>query len=506
MNTNKRQPIDYTNKDYASLREAMLDLARVKLEAWTDHSPNDLGVVLLELFAYMGDILLYYQDRIANESYLLTAVERRSVLNLLRLIGYELRPPKPASADLTLIFENVPEATVVIERGTEFITGAGSTSEPISFRYVRDDLKIDLEKLDTIKQGDETFRKFETLPVLQVDSVSTDEIIGSSDGTAGQRFALPGTPLIEHTLVLRVNVDGKPTFWEQKKSLVYSLSDDQHYVITRDENDVAWIEFGDNKYGKIPPRGRNNLIASYLVGGGEKGNVPPNTITQCSGEIDKLKGVFNKRAASGGAEHEDLAIAAKRAPQLFRAMNRAVTAQDHEAHALEFGVGKVRARAASWNRIELFVAPMGGGYPSDTFKEDLRQYFEDKRIMTSIIDIMDPKYVKVRIEGTLNVEPYFYDEEICQQAGNAIRDLLAFENVDFQFTLYISKLYEAIEAIEGVASVHIKRLQRWDQTQEQATLPEDGKLDFEWSEIPIARPVSWKWLPDVGAWKWETER
>ena len=66
--------IDYTNKDYDSLREAMLELAREKLPAWTDHSPNDLGVTLLELFAYMGDILLYYQDRIANESYLDTAV------------------------------------------------------------------------------------------------------------------------------------------------------------------------------------------------------------------------------------------------------------------------------------------------------------------------------------------------------------------------------------------------------------------------------------------------
>ena len=71
--------IDYTNKDFASLRRAMLDLARYRLPEWTDQSPADLGSLLVDLFAYMGDIILYYQDRIANEMFLATASERRSV-------------------------------------------------------------------------------------------------------------------------------------------------------------------------------------------------------------------------------------------------------------------------------------------------------------------------------------------------------------------------------------------------------------------------------------------
>ena len=50
-------------------------------------------MLLVDLFAYVGDVIAYYQDRIASESFLDTAVERRSVLNLLRLIGYELAPP-----------------------------------------------------------------------------------------------------------------------------------------------------------------------------------------------------------------------------------------------------------------------------------------------------------------------------------------------------------------------------------------------------------------------------
>src|SRR5258708_15425550 len=97
--------IDYTSKDYASLRAALLQLASERLPEWTDQSPNDLGVMLLELVAAMGDSLFYNQDRIAAESFLETAVERRSVIQLLRLTSYELKPPLAASADLTLLFK-----------------------------------------------------------------------------------------------------------------------------------------------------------------------------------------------------------------------------------------------------------------------------------------------------------------------------------------------------------------------------------------------------------------
>src|SRR4051795_8471523 len=94
--------IDYTDKDFDSLRQALLDLAAYRLPEWTDRSAADLGVLLVDLFAYMGDVVLYYQDRIAAESFLHTAVERRSVLQLLRLIGYELHAPVAATAELRL--------------------------------------------------------------------------------------------------------------------------------------------------------------------------------------------------------------------------------------------------------------------------------------------------------------------------------------------------------------------------------------------------------------------
>src|SRR5438132_8748429 len=72
-----RPQIDYTNKDYAALRQAVLDLARYRLPEWTDRSPADPGMLLVDVLCYGWDVALYYVDRLASESFLPTAVERK---------------------------------------------------------------------------------------------------------------------------------------------------------------------------------------------------------------------------------------------------------------------------------------------------------------------------------------------------------------------------------------------------------------------------------------------
>src|SRR5258708_3594519 len=139
--------IDYTNKDFQSLRQAMLGLARYRLPEWTDQSPADLGMLLVDLFAYMGDVILYYQDRIANESFLATALERRSVLHALRLVGYELAPPVPSSTELTLLFKPPPQGgsvLVTIPQGAQFASTPSSTAAAQTFDYLGAALAIHL--------------------------------------------------------------------------------------------------------------------------------------------------------------------------------------------------------------------------------------------------------------------------------------------------------------------------------------------------------------------------
>src|SRR4051812_31390016 len=113
---------DYSNRDFESLLESLLDLAALKLPEWTDRSESDMGRVLLELFAYVGDVILYYQDRVANEAFLETAVERRSVIDLLSLIGYTLATPAAATVVVELTAPDDATTPVRIPSGTIFAT------------------------------------------------------------------------------------------------------------------------------------------------------------------------------------------------------------------------------------------------------------------------------------------------------------------------------------------------------------------------------------------------
>jgi hypothetical protein len=373
--------IDYTNKDYQSLVAALLDVARERLPQWTDHSANDAGVVLTELFAYMGDVVLYYTDRALNEGFLDTAVERRSLVNLLRLIGYELRPSRPASADLTLLFDQATPGPVTIPTNMEFDTKIKVDNKPVRFRYLGPNLPLNTSVLPIVSWPDQKqYRRYDSLPVVQVDQRVEGEIVGSSDGSPGQQFRLAKKPLIDESLVLRVDEGGGPVVWTRKETLLHSLGADLHFTLRRDADEYAWVMLGGNRYGHAPRRGLNNITADYVVGGGVKGNVPPGTIAKPVTSIPRLKKTSNEQAANGGMDIESVQDAAARAPRQFRSMDRAVTIQDYESHALSLGVGKARARAASWNRIELYIAPASGGYPTDTLKQDLlRPCFHRRR-------------------------------------------------------------------------------------------------------------------------------
>jgi hypothetical protein len=66
----------------------------------TTRATDDFAIALLDAWACVGDVLTFYQERLANESYLPTATERRSILEMARAIGYELRPGVAAEAYL----------------------------------------------------------------------------------------------------------------------------------------------------------------------------------------------------------------------------------------------------------------------------------------------------------------------------------------------------------------------------------------------------------------------
>lgn len=82
--------INYLAKDYGSFRQLILDRMALLLPDWIERHAPDLGVTLVELLAYVGDYLSYYQDAVATEAYLGTARQRISVRRHVRLVDYYL--------------------------------------------------------------------------------------------------------------------------------------------------------------------------------------------------------------------------------------------------------------------------------------------------------------------------------------------------------------------------------------------------------------------------------
>jgi len=98
--------IDYLAKDYASLRQMMLDRMALTIPGWQERHAPDLGVTLVEVLAYTGDYLSYYQDAVATEAYLDTARQRISVRRHVRLVDYRMHEGCNARAWVTLVSDS----------------------------------------------------------------------------------------------------------------------------------------------------------------------------------------------------------------------------------------------------------------------------------------------------------------------------------------------------------------------------------------------------------------
>src|SRR5262249_25200610 len=101
------------------------------LAALTARAVDDPAIALLDAWAIVADVLTFYQERIANEGYLRTATERRSVLELARAIGYELSPGVAASVYLQFSVEEIIAAAAAAP-GARVQVAAGPGSSPFN--------------------------------------------------------------------------------------------------------------------------------------------------------------------------------------------------------------------------------------------------------------------------------------------------------------------------------------------------------------------------------------
>ncbi|HEX6159943.1 MAG TPA: hypothetical protein VF111_07240, partial [Thermoanaerobaculia bacterium] len=128
--------IAYRIGTYGSFRRAMLEriAQQAALRKWTARDETDYGVALIDMWAYLGDILTFYQERIANEAFLRTAVHRESVMRLAALLDY--RPSPGAAATTYVAFFLDKGKTLQIPIGLRVQSVPGQNEKPQKFETV----------------------------------------------------------------------------------------------------------------------------------------------------------------------------------------------------------------------------------------------------------------------------------------------------------------------------------------------------------------------------------
>lgn len=439
--------IDYTSRDFPSIVADMQAYARIAMPEWNTGDTNDFGVVLMELFAGMGDMLNYYVDRVASEAYLESAVLRRNILSLSRTLGYNPTPQR--SATTTLQLNNSFGAPIVVPAGSRFYAQSVVNGLPYNI-YFETDSDVTIPGGNP---GGATVTATQGITIPQED-------VGQSDGTTGQTFVLFNPNVAAGSCLVEVNETGLWAPWRNVDHVIDYGPKDPVCEVFEDENGLTYVRFGDNVSGRVPTIG-SDIRVTYRICDGALGNVASGAITNPVTPITGLSGVANGDAAVGGADRESNQSIRFNAPRALRALSRGVTVNDYAYLALQVtGVAKASAALTAPGAVTVYVAGTSASPPGATLKNAVTAFLSDKTMVGTTVTVGDPVYAPIDITVTVFVQPQFRQDFVRTSAVLAVKNALSFDNVTFGDTIVPADILKAITAIDGVQTATVQVLDR----------------------------------------------
>ena len=506
--------VDYTSRDYYSLREALIARVKARVEAanpnrqWEGSDPSDFGVALVEAFSYMGDVLGYYVDRVANESYLLTATQRQNVINIARSYGYV--PSGYQAALTTLSFTNLTASSVTIPEGTQ-VYGEVLIDDVVTqlIFTTSQELVLAGNATDTV---DATHG--ELISVRTENVAEAGEIIGNSDGSPSQVFELNDTNVVQDSVRVFVQSGVEYEEWTKVSHITDWGPNDAVFEVLIDANNVHYVVFGDGVSGSIPNT-LANIKVDYVVGGGKVGNIAPNIITDIyavpgftENETALLANkvtVTNATAGLGGDDPEATEQIRRLAPLALTALNRAVSLVDYENITLSLAtVGKAKAVADTRTSVTLYVAPQSSSSETDLYpgidatadptletptlewyniQDEVEEFLQDKTQVGVTVTIAPPMYVPVTVELEYTKLPNYSASQVETQIKNTILEVYAYNNINFGDVIRPEEIEAQILRLQTVTSVKITALHRTSATPGRTVLIAEPNEIFVFGDL-----------------------
>jgi Baseplate J-like protein len=366
--------MDYTSRDYLALREDLINVLKNRIPEWDASDPSDFGVALVEAMAYMGDVINYYIDRAAAETFLGTASQRKSLLNIASLLGYV--PTGRLAATVPVTFTNNGAQEIYLKPGTQITTviRTGDQNVPLTF-------EVDWNPADAATGAWNVLPNGLTNTVTCTEGITAKrkvgaamvpgKILGTSSGFPGQQFTIRDYPIINRSIEITVN----GVTFDYVQNLYDAAPADKVFTYRTDDQGVTTVLFGDGVSGTIPSEGAE-VIAYYRLGGGTIGNIGRGQTFNITESVYKasddtatafIGAITNLTQATGGADEESNEHIRESAFAAFRTRNSAVTKQDFEDLAKSDNrISKAKARGNSFANMLVYVAPISSGvYKND---------------------------------------------------------------------------------------------------------------------------------------------
>ncbi len=319
--------------------------------------------------------------------------------------------------------------------------------------------------------------------------------------TQDVRQALPQITLTGTTTDSQTSTS--ESIWLPRRDLIRSGRDDQHFVAEMDNEGRAHLRFGDDESGEQPDAGMM-FCAEYRIGNGLAGNVGAESISHLVLRRTGLSGgnvqVHNPLAARGGTAPEPISEVKLFAPHLFRKeLQRAITADDYAAIVQREFKGTVQRAVArlrwtgSWYEVLVAVDPYGKDEANAELLEAIAKRLHRYRRIGHDVVVKSAYRVPLDIEMMVCVLPNYLRGHIKAELLGLMSNrtlpngTLGFfhpDNLSFGDGVYLSRLVATAQAVEGVESVRVERLQRFNNLAnlERQAL-EDGVLQLGPFEI-----------------------
>lgn len=298
--------------------------------------------------------------------------------------------------------------------------------------------------------------------------------------------------------------------WLPQSDLLASDAEANEFVVECEHDGSAYLRFGDDEHGKRPNKD-TALKATYRIGNGTAGNIGLESIAHIISNDARLLRATNPLPAQGGTDPESAEDIKRDAPEAFRTQERAVTPADYaEVTGRHPSVQRAAANfrwTGSWYTVFLTVDRKGGGEVDAAYEQTIRDHVERYRMAGYDLEVNSPSYVPLLLEMTVCIKPDYFRADVRAALmrvfsrgwlADGTPALFHPDNFTFGQSVYLSALYEAAQAIQGVASVVIDTFQRL-RAQPDSTTLDNGVLTI--GRLEIARLDNDPNFPERGVFK-----